>query len=436
MSDIKRQLDQLRSDGSGSDSPGSSSIRDRLNRLYNRESSPDDTGQKYFVEESVVRAHERLEELIPGEYVNTHYGDIYRARATFPLDSLHGNSLLEEFFQVRPERLLKLGKVETPADVNLNEALFFDTEASGLSGGTGTYVFMIGLGYFHDDQFVVDQLFVDSYAKEEGMLDLLRECVQNASLLVSFNGKSFDVNLMNTRYAMHAQSSPFDDIPHLDLLHPSRNLWNLTLDNCKLQTLEREILEFSRENDTPGEEVPGIYFDFIRTGDPTEIAGVFEHNKLDIVSLVGVTTMLEQNFHEVRSIPQENGLTMFSRARIYERYDRTEKALECYQKALKEPVSNNRQLEILSRMASLEKRRENWHAAIHLWEEQMNVMPVFTLEPYEELAKYYEHQTKNYTKAAEIVKTALKLVPDHREDDAEALQYRMNRLERRMEREI
>jgi len=434
MSDIKRKLDQLRSGKSDSGPADNSSIRSRLNRLYNRENTSDETEQKYFAEESVVRAHKRLEELIPGDYVNTHFGDIYRARATYPLDYVHGASVIGEYFQVHADRLMTLGKVEYAGDILLRDALFFDTEASGLSGGTGTYAFMIGLGYFQGDRFVVDQLFVDSYAREEGMLDLLRAYLKEASLLVSFNGKSFDVNLMETRYAMHGQSSPFDVVPHLDLLHPSRNLWDLTLENCKLQTLECEILEFTRDNDTPGEEVPGIYFDFIRTGDPTEIAGVFEHNKLDIVSLVGVTTMLEQNFHEVRSIPKENGLTMFSRGRIYERQSKPDQALECYKKALDGPVSKNRRLSILSRMALLEKRRGNWEGAIHLWEKQIGDMVIFTLEPYEELAKYYEHQVRDYGKAADIVNAALDQVPRHREEDIEALQYRMNRLQRKMER--
>lgn len=433
MSDIKRKLRQLRGTDEKSESSGSSQIQSKLNRIYQRADNDSDSQAKFFPEESVLRAHKRLDELIPGEYINTPAGDIYRARTTYPSDHIHGNCSLNDLFDVQVDWLLQLGKVETTSLPELSHSLFFDTEASGLSGGTGTYAFLIGMGYFSQDQFVVDQLFVDSYAKEEGMLDLLRDYLETASLLVSFNGKSFDVNLMNTRYAMHGQLSPFEDLLHLDLLHPSRNLWNLTLDNCKLQTLERDILEFHREDDTPGEEVPGIYFDFIRTGDPEEIAGVFEHNVHDIVSLVTVTTVLEQNFHEERSVPTENGLTMFSRAKIYERNNQIRQAITCYEKALENEISRHRRFTILSRLAMLHKRQKEWPDAVNLWKKQIQVMPGFAMEPFEELAKYYEHQLKDLAKALHYTQRAITKLPDHRIDELNALEHRRKRVQKKLE---
>ncbi|MCF7804287.1 MAG: ribonuclease H-like domain-containing protein [Candidatus Marinimicrobia bacterium] len=435
MSDIKRQLQQLHGSGDPSGGNGTSSIQEKLNRLYNRSGESGGTAEKYFPEENVRRAYKRLEELVPGEYMNTPAGDIYRARTTYDADYIHGNCSIDEYFDIDIRRLFELGKLKDTEVPEHSGGLFLDTEASGLSGGTGTYAFMIGLGYFHENEFVVDQLFVDSYATEEGMLDLLREYVKASAFLVTFNGKSFDINLLNTRYAMHGQASPFDDMPHLDLLHPSRNLWDLTLENCKLQTLEREILEFARAHDTPGEEVPGIYFDFIRTGDPSEIAGVFEHNVHDIVSLVSVTIMLEQNFREIRSIPTENGLTMFSRARIYERRHDYENAIECYTKALEQDLTKSRRFTALGNIAALHKRGENWERAIYLWEEQIEVMPTFALEPYVELAKYYEHQEKNFVAAMEYVNTVIEQLPGHREDELAALEHRLNRLRRKLERD-
>lgn len=426
MSDIKRQLNHLRGD---KQEKSASSIKDKLDRLYSRTGSE----QKFFVEESVVRSHKRLEELVAGEYVNTPAGDVYRARTTYPLDHQHGTCDLSDFFDIEIEHLLKLGKMDESDSPDLRPALFLDTEASGLSGGSGTYAFMIGVGYFYKEEFIVDQLFVDSYAKEEGMLDLLREYLDPASFLVSFNGKSFDLNLLNTRYLMHRQESPFENIPHLDLLHPSRNLWNLNLENCRLQTLEREIFGFSREDDVPGEEVPGIYFEFIRTGDPTRIAGVFEHNVHDIVSLVAVTIMLEQNFRGMREIPGESGLTMFSRGRIFERRGEIEQAIRCYHEALNNELTVNRRNTILGMMASLYKKEGDWEHARNLWQQQISQLSIFTLEPYVEIAKYYEHQEKDYATALSYINEALQQLPTHRSNERDTLIYRTARLERRLE---
>jgi len=376
----------------------------------------------------VVRSHKRLEELIPGEYLNTPFGDIYRARTTYDVQYRHGNSRLHSFWEVSTEYLKQLGRIDHGSDIDLQQTVFLDTEASGLSGGTGTYIFMVGLGYFTDAQFIVDQLFVDSYVKEEGMLDLLREYLAEASLLVTFNGKSFDLNLLQTRYLLHGQDDPFEGIPHLDLLHPCRNLWNLDLDNCRLQTLERDVLDFRREDDTPGEEVPNIYFEFIRSGDPGEIAGVFEHNGHDIVSLVAVTAMLEQNFQGIRHIPQESGLTMFSRGKIHERRGDYEAALECYTTAIAADVTAHRRNQIISQMAALYKQLQRWDQAVRWWQEQIESMPIFVLEPYRELAMYYEHQVKEYERAIEFVERALSVIPAHREAETADFRHRLQRL--------
>jgi len=426
MSDIKKQLQHLR--GSTNEA-STSTMKQKLDRLYNRTSGK----EKFFVEENVVRSHKRLEELVAGKYINTPNGDVYRARTKFPSDYEHGSCLLSDYFQVHSDHLAKLGKLAKEADLDLHGALFLDTEASGLSGGTGTYAFMIGVGYFYRDEFVVDQLFVDSYAKEEGMLDLLREYLEAVSFIISFNGKSFDLSLLETRYLIHGQESPFQGFPHLDLLHPSRNLWNLNLENCRLQTLEREIFGFIRTDDVPGEEVPGIYFEYIRSGDPTRIAGVFEHNVYDIVSLVTVTTMLEQNFRGERNIPNESGLTMFSRGKIYERRGDFEQAIECYYRALGDQLSANRRNAIHSKLAMLYKKTERWDEAIQLWEKQIHHLSIFSLEPYVELAKYYEHQVKDYSAAIDYVQLALDELPDHRADDYHELLHRHERLERRLD---
>jgi hypothetical protein len=427
MSDIKRQLGHLRGE-SGKSQSKNSSIKEKLDRLYNR-----DAPEKYFPEEQVVRSHKRLEELITGEYVNTTAGDVFRARTQFDEEYVHGDVCINDVHSIDPERLAKLGKISDRQPLDIRRALFLDTEASGLSGGTGTYAFMIGIGYFEHDILYVDQLFVDSYAKEEGMLDILRDYCEQASMIVSFNGKSFDLSLLETRYLMHGQSSPFTKVPHLDLLHPARNLWNLDLQNCRLQTIEAEVLRFYRQDDTPGAEVPGIYFEFLRTGDPDEIAGVFEHNVHDIVSLVAVTTLLDQNFAGIRETPVESGLTSFSRGKIFEKQGDLEQAVECFRASLNTEVSSTRRQKILSSLAGIYKRQKRWELALPLWQKMIQQVNMFALEPYEELAKYYEHRVKNFSTALDYVEAALAQIPKHRTEDIAAMTHRRNRLQRKLE---
>lgn len=426
MSDIKRQLNHLRGN-SGESQSQHSSIKEKLDRLYNR-----DNPEKYFPEERVVRSHKRLEELVSGGYVNTTAGDVFRARTALEPDYVHGDIRLSDVHSVDSKRLGKLGKIPEGQQLDIHRALFLDTEASGLSGGTGTYAFMIGIGYFEQEQLYVDQLFVDSYAKEEGMLDILRDYCEQASMIVSFNGKSFDLNLLETRYIMHGQSSPFEELPHLDLLHPARNLWNLDLQNCRLQTIESEVLRFYRQDDTPGAEVPGIYFDFLRTGNPQEIAGVFEHNLHDIVSLVAVTALLDQNFAGDREIPGETGLTMFSRGMIFEKQGNFDKALQCFRASLNTGISSTRRQKILSSLAAIYKKRSEWELALPLWQEMIQQVNLFLLEPYEEMAKYYEHREKKFDIALDYVEAALSQIPDYRNEDIEAMSYRRDRLKRKL----
>ena len=170
--------------------------------------------------------------------------------------------------------------------------VYLDTETTGLAGGTGTCAFLIGIGTLEGTQFVVRQFFLRDYPEEKAILHALAEILGGFDGLVTYNGKTFDIPLLETRYALARQKSPFGRMLHLDALHPARRLWRLRLESCKLQDLESAVLGIEREGDIPGSEIPAIYFDYLREGDARGLQPVFHHNALDIMTLAAITVEL------------------------------------------------------------------------------------------------------------------------------------------------
>ena len=177
--------------------------------------------------------------------------------------------------------------------------LFFDLETTGLNGGAGTYAFLVGCGMFDDDGgFITRQFVLLRHVDERQLLQGVGAEFSKAGALVSFNGKSFDAPLIETRHLYHRLEWRAGGLPHLDVLHPARRFWGHQIQgvagdsSCSLGTLERSVLGARRRGDVPGFEIPARYFEFVRSGDARALAGVLEHNRLDLLSLAGLTARL------------------------------------------------------------------------------------------------------------------------------------------------
>jgi uncharacterized protein YprB with RNaseH-like and TPR domain len=170
-------------------------------------------------------------------------------------------------------------------------ALFLDTETTGLSGGAGTVAFLVGLGWWDGSALVIEQLLVRALGEEAPMLERVRARVASASMLVTFNGKSFDLPLLRTRFVMAGVAAPREP-PHLDLLHVARRIHKerarLTPGACRLTALEREVLGFERVDDVASGDVSACYLHFLRTGDARALLGVIEHNAWDVVAMAAL----------------------------------------------------------------------------------------------------------------------------------------------------
>lgn len=166
--------------------------------------------------------------------------------------------------------------------------VLFDTETTGLAGGTGTRAFMIGVADWHEGHFRERQLLITTLAGEAAMLDSFTSWLRPDSVLVSYNGKSYDAPLLKTRFRLQHRHSPLDGLMHIDLLHPVRRRWRGAWENCRLATAERQLLQVVREDDLPGSEAPAAWLGFLRGGSAAALHRVAHHNSQDLRSLGGI----------------------------------------------------------------------------------------------------------------------------------------------------
>jgi uncharacterized protein YprB with RNaseH-like and TPR domain len=289
--------------------------------------------------------------------------------------------------------------------------VFFDIETTGLSGGAGTLAFLAGCGWFDaSGAFVVRQFFLAGPAGERAMLDALGGIFDDASLIVTYNGRTFDVPFMETRWAFHRSAAPTDDLAHFDMLPPARRLWSHREiespehDGCSLSALERRVLGFHRLDDVPGFEIPARYFQFLRTGDPSLVSGVLDHNRHDLVSLAVVMShalWLAQEGPEACREPVER----LALGRIYERADDCARAQRAYELAERTGDAEVRR-HALARLALLHRRAERHADAAAAWQGVLDLVPrgrrtLSALErrAVEALAIHHEHRAKDLTSA-------------------------------------
>ena len=203
--------------------------------------------------------------------------------------------------------------------------LFLDTETTGLSGGTGTYPFLIGLAWWEGNELKIEQLFMREYSEERSMLDAVAERLKERPVLVTFNGKSFDWPLLETRFRMTRTIAPPPVRAHLDFLHPARNLWRLRLGSVKLSQLERHVLGWDRGEDMSSGDIPRIYLEFVREGNAELLVPVFLHNQMDLRGLAGLACRILSIFGDQEK-PLEDAFELYGLSRICERRGQAERA--------------------------------------------------------------------------------------------------------------
>lgn len=379
-----------------------------------------------------------LDEALDGREENNDAGGFFVVDRFFPLEHRHGRMELGRLRDVPPQAFSVLARGIEEGAVDLERALFVDTETTGLAGGSGTYAFLIGLGFVEDGTFVVRQLFMRDYGEERAMLRALSEIASRYELLVSYNGKSFDIPLLETRFVLARQRFSFEQKLHFDLLHPARSLWKARFESCRLAELEQLLLGLERENDVPGHLIPDIYFRYVRTGDASRLPYVFEHNAHDILSLAALTVSASDMLNE-ENVP-DDPLDDFSLGRLFARVEEHERSILHYTRAVESGVSGAPRRRSLRGLAEIHKRKGEHDKARPLWEELSGEDGAESILALHELAMHLEHRERDYAEARALCDRALErleggfeLPLGFRERWREAFEHRRRRLARRVE---
>jgi uncharacterized protein YprB with RNaseH-like and TPR domain len=346
-----------------------------------------------------------------------------------PLDRCHGHVSLSRFRALCPGTLAVLAGEPSPdafASFRVERTAFLDTETTGLAGGAGTAAFLVGAAWVRDDRLLLRQYVMRDYDEEPAMLQAVADDLRGIAHLVTFNGRGFDLPLLEARYRLNRARLPAAEAVHLDLLPPVRRLWGERFESCRLQSLEAELLGLRRTGDVPGEEIPRLYFEWLRSRNARGLAPVLEHNRLDVVSLAALLAFC---CAWIEDGPAGDAREHYGLARVFERaavYDRSEAH---YRRVVDEGQGPLR-VRSLRRLAARAKRARDHAAALPLWEEAARAGDGWSLR---ELAVHHEHRSGDLQSARRAVEEALRLGPGRlpprlRRD----LQRRQRRLQRKL----
>jgi uncharacterized protein YprB with RNaseH-like and TPR domain len=345
-----------------------------------------------------------IEAYVEGSSEKNEWGEFFLARQALPFGRPYGKLRIGDLggADLSPLRLVFAGaNLPDP-----NDLVYLDTETTGLAGGTGTCAFLIGIGALEGSQFVIRQFFLRDYPEEKAALAALAEALEGYEGVVTFNGKTFDIPLLETRYSLARMKSPFNRLLHLDVLHPARRLWKLRLASCELTNLEKHVLGIAREGDVPGSEIPQIYFDYLRSGNAQALQPVFFHNALDIVTLAALTVELARALSDESSLAASS-LDLFSLSRILDRARVTDRSSAACRQALARGLPESLEARALWQLASQHKRRREHEKAVELWNQLTRREEPLALKALEELAIYYEHRRRDAVTALVFTTAAL-----------------------------
>lgn len=378
-----------------------------------------------------------LETLLPGgRLVETELGTCFVLDKVYPANYRHGNDSLSDLLSLSLETAARFSNDPRLAGMDFHDFLFLDTETTGLMGA-GTLAFMVGVAFWEGDAFVVRQYFLRDHSDEPAMLLLLARLLAKRPGLITFNGRTFDLPLLDNRYLMNRLDELGADLlerPHIDLLPPARRLWRRRLGSCALSSLEQTLLGVRRtEEDVPGWLIPALYMDYLRTGDARELVRVFYHNRLDMLSMVTLAARVLRHFGQPQQA--DHALDLVSLARWQQHLGLTTDAETVLRMAAEEELALDIYHQVLAELGALLKKDGRRPEAIAYWQ-QIAVTTFDTVEAHVELAKYYEWEVQDLGTAISWTQQAITLVRSWSAGDAalveDELHHRLVRLERKL----
>jgi uncharacterized protein YprB with RNaseH-like and TPR domain len=333
----------------------------------------------------------------------------------YQIGASYGQIPIAMGLQIPPDILGFLSREAAFEGLDLSSAVFLDLETTGLSGGTGTVPFLVGLAYYRDERFRVTQFFLDEMGEEAGLIGELTRFIQDMGFksLVTYNGKAYDLPLIETRFALHRAACPLRGLPHLDFLFSARSLWKHKYESCTLFNLARQIVQAERSEDIPGGEIPLRYFQYIRSGDFSLIEPILYHNQEDLLSLLGLVVagaiLVERN-REASARGEADAMDLYGVARLFERAGDTTTSAALLEKALAGGRGLSAETSQMARkkLSRHFKRNKDWDKALPFWQ-GIAAGETVDCDCFRELSMYFEHTAKDYEEALRVATEGLAL---------------------------
>lgn len=387
----------------------------------------------------LVRAVQDVPALEGVRTVDTPHGRACCVERVFEGSARHGSVRIDECAGFDPDALSTLcGRPVGASHGASRPPVFLDLETTGLNGGAGTAAFLVGLGAFDEDGgFRTRQFFLGGFAGERAMLHAVGEAVEGTPLVITYNGGSFDLPMMETRWLFHRLVPALEGRPHLDMLPPARRLWRETMSSgdrsCRLVALEEALLGFTRVGDVPGFEIPPLYFEFLRTGDAAPLEPVLMHNRLDLLSLA-VLMARAQRLVQEGPRASADARECAALGRVYERAGLLDEAAAAYRLAADHAVSDRASCEqAWYALARLHRRRRRFADAADAWRQMLRHTDrrgARGREAVEALAIHHEHRERNLSLARALAQRAL--AGEHDEAKRAGLRHRLGRLDQKL----
>ncbi|HOZ45317.1 MAG TPA: ribonuclease H-like domain-containing protein [Candidatus Hydrogenedentes bacterium] len=347
-----------------------------------------------------------INEVVPGRLVGDGDDHFFLVSEDFPIEYCHGRVPLALALDAVPQHIALSACDSQLEAFDPATTVFIDTETTGLAGGSGTVPFLVGVGLFQEDLFRLEQCFMRDYDDEEPMLRYLDALFARVKTVVTYNGKSFDIPLLRTRFITHRLPFRLDAALHFDLVHTARRFWKRRLDDCSLGNVERSVLGLTRYGDVPSSEIPQIWFDYLHSRDATPLRGVFYHHKMDILSLVALTGLVSQSLDRPPGEAFDHAEDRLSLVRLYFRQKRYADVIAHGERFLESASDDVLCVECLEMLGWAHKRLGHWIEMEDTLRRLLEGDPAH-LDARRELAKLYEHRKRDLVGAERVCREAV-----------------------------
>ena len=322
------------------------------------------TGERTKTDASSAQA--AVEEWLGGEVIETAHGRHFETEKLYERHRRHGSADIGSLAELPDDLLAAISGGAAPLTPPSDWA-FLDTETTGLAGGSGTCAFLVGIGRITPEGFRVRQFFMRDYCEEASLLDAVARHLAPFRVLITYNGRSFDQPLLETRYRLNRSRPPFGKLEHLDLLYGARRLWKLRYESCRLVDLETQVLGFERKGDVPGALIPYLYFEYLRTGRAARLLPVFHHNATDILTLACLTGIVPLAFKDPANLPFRHGAEIAGIARWLREAGDLEQARALFRRAIHAGMPDELMFRTLWDVAAIERKLGADEQAVAIW---------------------------------------------------------------------